>query len=455
LLLPPVLASVPFILQVGASSAASAPSVAIKNLSDIAVSSFGFWTVGYALAYGVNGEGTSNPFVGEGQFLLLGAPDLGLFLFRYAFAATASTIVSGSIVGRILFKHYIILALLMSTVIYPIAAHAAWSPQGFMNSLGFLDYAGSCVVHVTGGMVGLCASVWLGPRRNVFRPDGEYAPTRASPTQAVLGAVCLWYGWFSFNAGSSQRVSQGGMTMASRSAAATLIASGAGFLVALAWSWIRTKGKQIHVFDSATGLLAGLVSISACCASVRPWEACLIGAIGSTAAMATSKLIVHLRIDDPVAVIPVHLAGGATGTLLAGLFANDPAVMLAETGAKAPQRTAGLFHGGGAQLLGVQALGLLFVMVWAGVGFLMVAAVISACFGGLRTPAADSGEDVHSDEAEARRRRSMSAKSFRVMPRSGSDVSQAINGPSATATVSGRETRRSLVRRQSVSGGVS
>ncbi|KAA0146874.1 hypothetical protein FNF27_06322 [Cafeteria roenbergensis] len=370
-------------LEVGMSAAASAAAIAMKNMSDMAVCCIGFWLTGWALAFGKNAAGQSNAFSGEGQFLLLGETDMARFVFQYAFAATSVTIVSGAVVGRIRFKHYVLLAFTISSFIYPIVAHVAWDPTGFLHQMGFVDFAGSTVAHVTGGSIGLAASLWLGPRPGVFRDTGDYVPQRSSPTQALMGAICLWYTWFSFNAGSTKALTNGGATLAAHAAVSTLLASGAGFLCSLAWSWIRSKGQHIDVFDSVTGLLAGLVAITSGCASVQPWEAVIVGALGSLAALATVPMLERLRIDDSVAVIPVHLVGGAVGTLLTGFFANNPAD---SPGVPVPQRLAGALHGGGGELLGVQALGVLFVVCWASLCFVVVALVVQCCMGGLRVP---------------------------------------------------------------------
>lgn len=369
--------------QVGMSAAASAAAIAMKNMSDMAVCSIGFWLTGWALAFGKNDQGTSNAFSGEGQFLLLGETDYARFVFQYAFAATSVTIVSGAVVGRIRFKHYVLLAFIVSSLIYPIVAHVAWDSTGFLRQMGFVDFAGSTVAHVTGGSIGLAASLWLGPRPGVFRDNGDYAPQRSSPTQALMGAICLWYTWFSFNAGSAHALTGGGAQLASRAAASTLLASGAGFLSSLVWSWFRSKGQHIDVFDSVTGLLAGLVAITSGCASVQPWEAVIIGALGSSAALAAVPMLEHLRIDDSVAVIPVHMVGGAVGTLLTGFFANNPAD---SPGVPVPQGVAGVLHGGGGELLGVQALGVLFVVCWSSLCFVLVALSVQCCLGGLRVP---------------------------------------------------------------------
>lgn len=229
--------------------------------------------------------------------------------------------------------------------------------------------------------MGLAASLWLGPRPGVFRDNGDYVPQRSSPTQALFGTICLWVAWFSFNAGSSQALTDGGADVSARAAVSTLLASGSGFLVALVWSWSRSRGQHIDVFDAATGLLAGLVGVTAACASIQPWEAFLIGAIASLAALASGPLLERLRVDDAVAVIPVHFVGGLVGTILVGVFANDPAAVPG-----APNREAGLFHGGSGRLLGVQALACLFIVAWSSAGFLVVALATRQCFGGLRVP---------------------------------------------------------------------
>jgi Amt family ammonium transporter len=217
----------------------------------------------------------------------------------------------------------------------------------------------------------------------VFRDNGDYVPQRSSPTQALFGTICLWVAWFSFNAGSSQGLTDGGAAVASRAAVSTLLASGSGFLVALAWSWSRSRGQHIDVFDAATGLLAGLVAVTGACASIQPWEGFLIGGIGSLGALASGPALERLRVDDAVAVIPVHFVGGVIGTIMVGFFANDPALVPG-----GHNKEAGVFHGGSGQLLGVQALACVFVVAWSAGCFFIVAMAAEQCFGGLRVPTA-------------------------------------------------------------------
>jgi ammonium transporter, Amt family len=384
-------------LEVGCSPSASAAAVAMKNMTDLAVACVAFFLVGWAFAFGrADPAVPSNPFIGNGGFLLVGETDLAKFMLQYSYAATAATILSGAIIGRIRFKHYLLLTTIVSGFLYPIPAHSAWATEGFLYTLGFTDFAGSCMVHAAGGTLGLVASLWLGARPGVFRSDGQYAPHRSSPTQALLGTIALWYAWFGFNSGSTLGLTHNRARTAALAAVNTLVASGGGLVTSIAVSWLRSRGRYIDVFNSAMGLLSGLVGITAGCASVQPWEAGIIGCICAFLAFYSARALERLRIDDAVAVVPVHFVAGVAGTILVGFFANNPAT----TSLPLWNRHPGLFHGGDGTLLGVQVLGLIYVIAWNTCGFLLTALVVGGCMGGLKVPhelQADLDEREHSD----------------------------------------------------------
>lgn len=226
--------------------------------------------------------------------------------------------------------------------------------------MGFVDFAGSCVVHLSGAVFGLGVSLWLRPRAHVFKGDGTYLPDRSRPIQALLGSLTLWYAWFSFNAGSSGQLTDGGRLLAGKAAASTIIASSFGFMTGVFWSYWRTRRTTVDVFDGVNGLLTALVAITAGCASVAPWASAVIGVLGALAGLGSSIIFEALRVDDAVGVFPVHLVGGIVGTLLVGVFAEEATIPGAPQGA-----AIGLVYGGGAGLLGVQALGVLFTTVWS------------------------------------------------------------------------------------------
>jgi hypothetical protein len=194
----------------------------------------------------------------------------------------------------------------------------------------------------------------------------------------VLGVFILIWCWFSFNAGSTTSVSNGADRVAALAAANTAMASGCGSVAGMFFSWYRSRGKYIDVYETANGALCGLVGITAGCASVQPWEAGIIGIIAALAGNSMSGVLVSLRIDDPVGVVPVHLMSGIFGVLCVGLFANDPALT---PDLPVPQSRPGLFHGGGFDLLGVQVLVMLFIFAWAGILFTALVFLLDATMG--------------------------------------------------------------------------
>ncbi len=261
---------------------------------------------------------------------------------------------------------------------YPVGAHVAWDSRGFGYQLGFVDFAGSGVVHAAGGIMGLIATLQLGPRRGVFSESGAYFPVRSSPTTAVLGVFILIWCWFSFNAGSTASVSGNADKVAALAAVNTAMGSAAGSVSGMVFSWVRSRGKYIDVYETSNGALCGLVGITAACASVQPGEALAIGALVSLAGNAVTGLLVQLRIDDPVGVVPVHLVSGVLGVLAVGLCANDPSSL---PDLPVPQGRAGLFHGGGFELLGVQALIMLFLLAWGLIVFGAFTIAVDAAMG--------------------------------------------------------------------------
>ena len=302
----------------------------------------------------------------------LAAPgiDYASWVFQLSFAATAATIVSGAVAGRIKFKLYVVLSIVVTSIVYPIPAHVAWDPRGFGYQLGFVDFAGSGVVHAAGGLMGLMSTMRLGPRTGVFSASGAYFPVRSSPTTAILGVFILIWCWFSFNAGSTTSVSNGADLVAALAAVNTAMASGAGSVAGMLFSYGRSGGRYIDIYETANGSLCALVGITASCASVQPWEAAIIGAIAAVLGNWVSGFLVRFRIDDPVGVTPVHLVCGSYGALMVGLFANDPT---ATPNMPVPHSRAGLFHGGGFHQLGIQALILVFILTWS---FVMYGAVL-------------------------------------------------------------------------------
>ena len=342
-------------VEVGFTRAKNAGNIIMKNLMDFSVGSLAFFLVGFGLMYG---ESISGLF-GSSKFLLSSASpgnseglwEYAYWLFQVVFAATAATIVSGSMAERTRFVAYLIYSVIISLVVYPISGHWIWG-GGWLSSLGFIDFAGSTVVHSVGGWAALMGAILLGPRIGKYTPDGrpKAIPGHSIPL-AALGVFILWFGWFGFNPGSTvsgENLSIGFI------AVNTNLAAAAGAVAAMIMIWIKSGKPDVSM--SLNGALAGLVAITAGCSSVSPVSSIIIGIIaGITVVLSVEFIDFVFKIDDPVGAISVHGVCGALGTLMVGLFAEAQ---------YAGEGINGLFYGGGFKLLGTQAIGVFSVMAW-------------------------------------------------------------------------------------------
>jgi Amt family ammonium transporter len=352
-------------LEGGFARTRETSNVMMECIFDTALCGMLFYAFGFAFMFG---EG--NGWIGYHYFFLQGVPAtygatgigfMAFFLFQFAFADTASTIVSGAMVGRTDFKGDIIYSFFVSGLIYPIFGHWIWGPNGVLATGDFLgmdgtpmrDFAGSTVVHTVGGVLALCGAIALGPRLGrKFKRDGGGMPPGHNMTLAALGAVILWFGWYGFNPGST--LSAMDFEGIGRVATNTTLAACAGALVAVLWVFPRAKKWDVGI--SINGLLAGLVAITAPCYWVSPTGSIAIGAIAGFIMIMAVDFTEWIRVDDPCGAFAVHGACGIFGTISIGLFATgdygNPAF-----GAK------GLFYGGGTDQLVSQIIGSAFVTV--------------------------------------------------------------------------------------------
>ena len=337
-------------LESGLTRSKNSINVAVKNLADFGISVALFWAFGYALMFGRSGAGGIGS---TGFFLNLDSdPDLAaFFLFQAMFCSTATTIVSGAVAERLKFRAYLIVALLISGLIYPVFGHWAWNGvvsgnlTGWLGNLGFVDFAGSTVVHSIGAWVALAALLVVGPRAGRFPTQGRPRKIHGSNLPlSVLGAMLLWLGWLGFNGGSTLAFNQQVASIMVH----TVVAGVAGMLTALAIGWQQRKVPEVELLIN--GSLAGLVSITASCNAVTTSEAALIGAIGAAVMLLVSYWLERWRIDDAVDAVAVHGGGGLWGSLAIALF-NRPGLL--DTGLSK-----------GSQLL-VQLLGILVCIGWA------------------------------------------------------------------------------------------
>ena len=342
-------------VETGFTRAKNAGNIMMKNMMDFSVGSIAFFIIGYGLMYGDSISG----FIGGSKFMLSSADpatqsglwEYTYWLFQAVFCATAATIVSGAMAERTKFTSYLLYSLVISAVIYPISGHWIWG-GGWISKLGFVDFAGSTVVHSVGGWAAMMGAIFLGPRIGKYSPDGrpKAIPGHNIPI-AALGVFILWFGWFGFNPGSTvagDNLSIGFIAMN------TNLAAAAGAIVAMLVIWIKSGKPDVSM--TLNGALAGLVAITAGCASVSPLSATFIGAIaGLVVVFSVEFFDFVLKIDDPVGAISVHGICGAVGTLLVGVFAEA---------AYAGEGVNGLLYGGGLKLLGIQAMGVLAVFAW-------------------------------------------------------------------------------------------
>jgi ammonium transporter, Amt family len=350
-------------VEAGFTRAKNAVNILMKNLSDFTLGSVCFFLVGFTIMFGPQ---IFESF-GLGKIHLLehtllseeGKPfaaKYGFFLFQLVFAATATTIVSGAMAERTKFVSYLIYSVLMTSIIYPIFGSLAWSNlfdpnnQGYLVKLGFIDFAGSTVVHSVGGWAGLAGTMILKPRLGRYQKGTIIPILGHNMSLATLGVFILWLGWFGFNAGSTGVINGGNFAIIALN---TNMSACAGAISSMFLSWILFKKPDIGI--TLNGGLAGLVAITAGCNNVSITSSLVIGFTAGIIVVGSVLLLDKLVIDDPVGAISVHGVCGAFGTLSVGIFANS----------KFGGGPNGLIHGGGFSLLGVQAIGVCIAAAWA------------------------------------------------------------------------------------------
>lgn len=367
-------------VETGLTRSRSAAHMMMKNLITAAIGVLAFWSIGFAIGFG-----DGNDLIGWSGFFMTGTYDnaytslsgyagtdlFAMWFFQAAFAATAATIISGAMAERTKLNGYIAIAVLVSGVIYPIVVHWQWG-GGWLAQLGFLDYAGSTIVHMTGGVAALVGVKLLGPRIGRYDSSGRLRviPGHSIPF-AVLGTFVLWVGWFGFNVGSW--LGAEGAASWSEAIAVTALGGAAGAVAAMTVTWIVSKKPDVSM--TANGALAGLVSITAGAGFVDDWAAVIIALIGGIIVVFAVRFFDKVKLDDPVGAISVHGVCGAWGTLAVGLFAAE---------GKAPRD--GLLLGGGAGQLGDQAVGVIAVAAFVAVASFLLFSVVKAVFGLRVTP---------------------------------------------------------------------
>ena len=348
-------------LEGGFARTREVSNIMIECIVDTGLCGILFYAFGFAFMFG-----PGNGWIGYHYFFLQGVPHtygttgvafMAFWLFQFAFADTASTIVSGAMVGRTAFKGDLLYSIAVSGFIYPIFGHWVWGPNGWLATMNtpFRDFAGSTVVHTIGGVLAICGAIALGPRLGrKFKRDGGGMPPGHNMTLAALGAVILWFGWYGFNPGST--LSAMDFEGIGRIATNTTLAACAGALIAVAWVYPRSKKFDVGI--SINGLLAGLVAITCPCYWVSPTGSIAIGAIAGIIMVIAVDVTEWFRIDDPCGAFAVHGICGIWGTLSLGLFAVGNYGLPGASGSDTTGgRVTGLLYGGNANQLVAQLKG--------------------------------------------------------------------------------------------------
>ncbi len=329
-------------LESGMSRSKNTVNVIMKNYCDMCFGAIAFWMVGYGLMFGVNSTG----WLGWSGFALYRVPEseYGMLFFQMMFAATSATIVSGAIAERTRFSAYIIGSIVITGLIYPVFGSWAWGSvyggQGWLKQMGFIDFAGSSVVHAVGGWAALAAIISVGPRLGRFGPDGQPRQILGhNLTLVALGAFILWIGWFGFNAGSTAAATVG----LGKIALNTHMGGAAGALGAM--FMLKLMRQKVLLTVTLNGSIAGLVGVTAGCHVMEPAFAILTGAVAGALSVLAGQVLEAFKIDDVVGAVSVHVVGGVWGTLAAGLFNASDMFNLGQ--------------------LGVQALGCVVAFVWS------------------------------------------------------------------------------------------
>tara|TARA_A100001037_G_scaffold188051_1_gene168407 strand:- start:5053 stop:6312 length:1260 start_codon:yes stop_codon:yes gene_type:complete len=378
------------LLESGAARAKNSINIIMKNVMDMSIGSLAFWLVGFGLMFGANESG----WIGTNNFGLseidpaseTGMNDYAFFIFQTVFAATAATIISGAVAERTKFTAYLIYAVAVTAFIYPIFGSWVWG-GGWLNDVGpgFVDFAGSTVVHSVGGWAALAGAIVVGPRIGKYVDGKAQRIPGHSVTLMALGVFILWFGWFGFNAGST--VSGNDQSIAIIFIT-TNLAAAAGAIGAMLISY--TLWKRFDVYMTLNGVIAGLVAITAGCANMGPSMAILTGLIGGFVVVLAANFLENtLKIDDPVGAIAAHGFTGAWGTIAVGLFAQE------EFGG-----INGLFFGGGAGQLGAQIVGVVAAFVFVFTSSFIVFKLIDSVIGMRVSPEEEeTGLDVSEHSA--------------------------------------------------------
>lgn len=358
-------------VEAGFTRAKNTGNILMKNLMDFCIGTVVFILIGFSLLLGEDLAG----FIGNPGFDIFTAYadfDFSNFVFNLVFCATTATIVSGAMAERTKFLSYCIYSGVISALIYPIEAHWIWG-GGWLAQLGFHDFAGSCAIHMVGGISALIGAAFLGPRIGKFTKDkaGKIVKVNAFPGHNLplgcLGCFILWFGWYGFNGAACTSIEQLGSVFLT-----TTVAPATATVVCMIFTWLKYGKPDVSMCLNAS--LAGLVAITAPCDVTDCFGALIIGAVaGLLVVFGVWLLDYKLHVDDPVGAVAVHMMNGIWGTIAVGLFAT--------TSAPGNDSVVGLFYGGGFHQLGLQLLGFITVAAWAAICITITFVVIRATVG--------------------------------------------------------------------------
>jgi len=394
-------------LEAGGVRAKNTQNILLKNVLDACLGALLWWMVGFPFAYGERTNG-DNGWIGANNFFLAQYSTTGptagdpypiqvrgyeydsttingfsFWIFQWAFAATAATIVSGAVAERCKFIAYLAYTIAITAFIYPVVVHWIWSSEGWLSAFhgssgscggacdnihnGAFDFAGSGVVHMTGGTAALVGAYILGPRIGRFDKDGKVQeiPSHSMPL-ATLGSFILWFGWYGFNSGSTLGLSNGLSAIAAKVAVVTTLSAAAGGASSLGLS--RFIDGHVDLMAGINGILAGLVGSCSGAATIEPWAAVIVGGIAGSIYVGSRHLLFKLKIDDPLDASCVHLFCGAWGLFATGLFStySNTVATYGDGAAVLPNgdKYYGGFYGGGGTLLAVNIAAMLAIFAW-------------------------------------------------------------------------------------------
>ncbi|MBI0578825.1 ammonium transporter [Neobacillus cucumis] len=360
------------LLETGSTRMKNAGHIAGKTILTFSISSILFWAVGYGLTFGKGNEliGLSNFFYSGYEIKGLSLSGSVFFMFQLAFAGISLTIAFGGFAERAKLAAYLVFAVLFSVLVYPPIAHWIWG-GGWLAEHGKQDFAGSTVVHLTGAMAALAATILLKPRIGKYNKDGS--PNNIAGHNQVftaLSVLLLWVGWFGFNAGSTLSADKAFFGFVALN---TNLGAAAGTVAAMMISWMVIGKADVPMM--LNGALAGLVAITASCGFVDTWAAVVIGFISGILVFYSIRFFEKRKIDDPIAALSVHGTAGVWGTLSNGLFATKELATVGKPG---------LFYGGGFHQLGIQAMGVITCAAYAFIVSFIILAIMKAVMNGLR-----------------------------------------------------------------------